>query len=70
MITDKDIKEMAEYIEKVLNENPKLLPKWRVVYLSICNQSKYRTLSEKQKDVLVIGYNKIFDRVERNNKDC
>jgi len=65
MITDKDIQDMIEYIEKVLNENLKAEPKYREMYLNICSIGKHNFLSKKQKDVLVIAYNKLFDRFER-----
>ena len=66
MITDKDVQDMVEYIERKLNQNQRLYPNHRKMYLSICFQSKNRTLTKNQKEVLVIAYNKLFNNLDRD----
>jgi|WetSurMetagenome_2_1015567.scaffolds.fasta_scaffold1234301_2 hypothetical protein len=59
-----DIKQMVEYIERNLNENPQWFEKYRDMYLDICKKAKlYDNLSPKQIEVLKIAFNLIFDKI-------
>ena len=60
---DSDTIKMIEYIEKHLNNHPEWFKDYRGLYLDICRKAqRFQQISEKQKDVLVIAYNKIFDK--------
>ncbi len=58
-----DIKKMIDYIEKYLNLYPDWFPEYRDLYLDISRKGKFFKLTDKQINVLMIAYNKIFDKV-------
>lgn len=58
-----DIVAMIEYIESKLNGNYNWFPKDREKFLGVCNTVKmYGRMSKKQKVLLTVAYNKIFDK--------
>ncbi len=59
-----DIQNMVEFIQKHLSDNIDWFPNYREMYFSIITQwNLYKTLSDKQIKVLVIAYNKIFNKL-------